>query len=89
MRRPRFEVVRTDAQQPWHARLRSANGRITWTTENYWNEQSAHRAVGRMVRMFGGFVDGDAAYTYVGDDGSFSSRVHRADIRIVDERATP
>ena len=32
-RKPRFEIVRTDAE--WHARFRAANGRIVWTTETY------------------------------------------------------
>lgn len=41
----RFEIVRTDADQPWHARFRAANGRIVWTTENYTRRAKAERAV--------------------------------------------
>ena len=43
MKRPRFEVVRTDAG--WHARFVAANGRIVWTTEVYERERAARRAI--------------------------------------------
>lgn len=42
---PRFEIVRTDASQPWHARFRAANGRIVWTTENYSRRRDAVAAI--------------------------------------------
>lgn len=45
MSAPRFEIVRTDAAQPWHARFRAANGRVVWTTENYARWSAASRAV--------------------------------------------
>lgn len=41
----RFEIVRTDAEQPWHARFRAANGRIVWTTEKYARRNAAVLAV--------------------------------------------
>jgi uncharacterized protein YegP (UPF0339 family) len=41
----RFEIVRTHAAQPWHARFRAANGRIVWTTETYTRCRGAERAV--------------------------------------------
>lgn len=41
----RFEIVRTDAEQPWHARFRAANGRIVWTTENYSRRDDAIRSL--------------------------------------------
>ena len=44
-RQPRFEIVRTDADQPWHARFRAANGRIVWVTENYRRRDSAAAAI--------------------------------------------
>lgn len=44
----RFEVVRSDAAQPWHARLR-VNGEITWTTEQHTRKISAERAVRSLV----------------------------------------
>lgn len=44
----RFEVVRSDAEQPWHARLR-VNGEITWWTEQYARKVGAERAVRSLV----------------------------------------
>jgi uncharacterized protein YegP (UPF0339 family) len=82
----RIEIVRTDAPQPWHARIRAANGQITWATENYTRRESADAAVGRLAEMFGGFVADGVAYTYVDDAGHISVRVQRAEIRFVDER---
>lgn len=41
----RFEVVRTDAKQSWHARYRAANGRIVWTTENYTRRRACLAAI--------------------------------------------
>lgn len=40
----RFEVVRTDAEQPWHARLMVNNKRVWWT-ENYARKVGAERAI--------------------------------------------
>jgi uncharacterized protein YegP (UPF0339 family) len=34
-RAARFEIVHTDAEQPWHGRFVAGNGRIVWTTETY------------------------------------------------------
>lgn len=45
----RFEIVRTDAPQPWHARL-LFNGRITWRTENYVRMVGAERAILSLLR---------------------------------------
>jgi hypothetical protein len=42
--------VRSDAAQPWHARYRSSNGRIRWTTENY----TRRRAVVAAIEEFEG-----------------------------------
>ena len=41
----RFEIVRTDAPQPWHARFVASNGRIVWTTETYARRGSALNAI--------------------------------------------
>jgi uncharacterized protein YegP (UPF0339 family) len=41
----RFEIVRSDAVQPWHARFVAANGRIVWTTEKYARRVGALRAI--------------------------------------------
>ena len=47
-----IEIVHTDAEQPWHARLRADNGEPTWTTENYAEERRALDAVELLGRMF-------------------------------------
>jgi uncharacterized protein YegP (UPF0339 family) len=41
----RFEIVHTDATQPWHARWVAANGEIVWVTENYANKADAETSV--------------------------------------------
>lgn len=49
-----FEIVRTDAEQPWHARFRASNGRIMWTTETYTRRGAALNAIGALVDAFPG-----------------------------------
>lgn len=46
----RFEIVRTNASQPWHARFRAANGRIVWTTEQYARHNAAVLAVHQIAK---------------------------------------
>lgn len=41
----RFEVVRTDAEQPWHARLVAGNNETVWTTEKYASKAGAENAI--------------------------------------------
>lgn len=51
--RAHFEIVRGDnREQPWHARIQSLNGEITWTTETYVEKESAERACGALASMF-------------------------------------
>lgn len=45
----RFEVVRTNGDQPWHARL-VVNGRITWHTEQFARMVGAERAILSLLR---------------------------------------
>jgi uncharacterized protein YegP (UPF0339 family) len=70
----RFEVVRTDAEQPWHARFIAANGRIVWTTENYGRRRDAVAAV---------MLIGDAPSYSNGRDADL------IELRDVDERDAP
>jgi len=49
----RFEIVRSDAPQQWHARFRAANGRIVWTTEQYHRRAAALNAIVAFTREFG------------------------------------
>lgn len=46
----RIEIVRTNATQPWHARI-LVNGKITWHTENYTRMVGAERAVLSLLRI--------------------------------------
>jgi len=41
----RFEVVRTDAEQPWHARFIAENNEPVWSTENLVHREDAVAAV--------------------------------------------
>lgn len=54
----RFEVVRTDAAQPWHARFVAGGDLTTWRTENYTRMVGAERAVLSLCRHLGMPVTG-------------------------------
>lgn len=41
----RFEIVQTDAEQPFHARFIAANGETVWTSENYADKRDAQHAI--------------------------------------------
>jgi uncharacterized protein YegP (UPF0339 family) len=49
----RFEIVQTDADQPWHARFIAANGEPIWTTESYADRSDAVHAVELLVEAIG------------------------------------
>ena len=49
----RFEIVRTDAPQPWHARFVASNGRIVMSSETYARKAGAENAVLAMARACG------------------------------------
>jgi uncharacterized protein YegP (UPF0339 family) len=40
-----YEVVRSDAKQPWHARLVAPNGRILMSSETYAHKIDAERTI--------------------------------------------
>jgi uncharacterized protein YegP (UPF0339 family) len=97
----RFEIVRTDAPQPWHARFIAANGRKVWTTENYASKTTALNAIRSFIEpMIGCWVEESWYYK---DRPNAPLRVApavvyrkspweksnglRLEIRIVDERA--
>lgn len=86
----RFEIVRTDAVVPWHARLRAANGKILFTSENYWRRRDALTAVVAAFEAAGVRMDRPptpdiAAGRYVGHP-VFSNTAVSFEIRDVDER---
>ena len=81
-RRPRFEIVRTDAAQPWHARYRAANGRIVWTTETYARRSGAVNALRSLVLPL------DSRVTAVGVRTIYDA-VPPVEVRDVDERVAP
>jgi uncharacterized protein YegP (UPF0339 family) len=58
-RRPRFEVVHSDAG--FHVRFRTSNGQILFTSEVYKRRRAAHRAIlilaGRPALYFSKFQD--------------------------------
>ena len=45
----RFELVHSDADQPWHARIRAGNSRKWWATETYQRRASALSAAVNLV----------------------------------------
>jgi hypothetical protein len=76
--RKRVEVVRTDAEQPWHCRLVDPNnGEPVWWTETYADERDAVAAIlwlpgfassvrvmenGRLVELKGGSSELEVRY---------------------------
>jgi uncharacterized protein YegP (UPF0339 family) len=95
----RFEIVRTDAEQPWHARTKAGNGKIGWRTENYARRSTALDAIASVARDLS---PTDQVWVSTGTDtgdgrsevryGSFGHETyvtaHRIAIRDVDERRT-
>lgn len=85
-----FEVVRTDAAQPWHARM-VINGRITWRVENLTRQIGAERAIESLLREVAGGTWGlmwnveGVEKTAIDDVGN----VHDLNVKYVDERPEP
>lgn len=78
----RFELVQTDADQPWHTRFIASNGEPIWTTENYASHQDAIHAIelitGSPVRDRLGLREVAVVYT-LAPEGLL-------EVRLVDER---
>lgn len=49
----KIEIVTTQADQPYHARIKGDNGEIVWTTENYSRKFDAVHAVTELAAAFG------------------------------------
>lgn len=63
----RFELVRSDAPQPWHCRFRAANGRVLLSSENYVHKAGALNAVRSLARALGLRVTEFGVYTPTGE----------------------
>lgn len=48
-----FEIVRTDAAQPWHLRVKAGNGQTVAHSENYVESRSAEVAIAAIAECFG------------------------------------
>lgn len=48
-----WEIVRTDAEQPWHIRFRAGNGKVVVSSENYSRRDSAMKAIVSLATAFG------------------------------------
>lgn len=92
-----FEIVRTDAAQPWHARFKADNGKIQFSSENYSRRFTALTAIAGIARSFSPTDQvwvsteqhGKARKSEVrfGGPGHESYvTAHRVEIRDVDER---
>lgn len=85
--RARFEVVRTDADQSWHARFRAANGRIVWHTENYTRRGRAVAAINSLVEPFlGCWIDPHSGQVAHRIDTWNKTDAVLIEVRDVDER---
>jgi uncharacterized protein YegP (UPF0339 family) len=77
---PRFEIVQTDAEQPWLARMIGANGEQVWrTSENYVERQGAAHAIRLLIEALREDLTGQVA-----ESDTFLSPIVAMD---VDERA--
>jgi uncharacterized protein YegP (UPF0339 family) len=79
----RFEIVRTDAEQPWHGRFVAGNGRIVWTTETYTRR-------GRVMDAIALLTAGPHSHREYGDIDWLYVLMNEGchEIRDVDERGT-
>lgn len=90
-----FEIVRTDAAQPWHTRLVAGNGQTIVHTENYTSRDSAASAIAVIAEAFGITMNrpptqGDPEVDGVGLLGEApDGRTYCYDVRDVDEREQP
>lgn len=48
-----IEIVRTDAEQPWHVRLVGSNGQTVAHGENLADERDADNAIAAIAELFG------------------------------------
>lgn len=53
MRKPRIQIVRSDAAQPFHVRIVAANNRIIFHSEQYTRRDSAMKAIVSLATAFG------------------------------------
>lgn len=83
MKKPRFELVRTDAAQPWMARYRAANGPEVWrTSENYTQRRGALNA----IRLFTGHAPVDKGHGLEVRVSEFIHPDQLLEVRELDER---
>jgi uncharacterized protein YegP (UPF0339 family) len=88
MNAARFEIVRTDAPQPWHARVIAGNGKKRWVTENYTHRRAAVAAIDGLAAIFYGHVmDDEEGVTCLSARDSWNKTSRAvAEIREIDER---
>jgi uncharacterized protein YegP (UPF0339 family) len=48
-----WEIVQTDAPQPWHVRLVAGNGNVVLSSENYTRRRRAESAIAVAAEAFG------------------------------------
>lgn len=91
-----FELVRTDAEQPWHVRLVASNGAVIVSSEKYTRRGAALSAVSVAAEAFGvsmnrpptldPHVHPAGAPRVLGMPGLIAGVEHSFDVRYVDER---
>jgi uncharacterized protein YegP (UPF0339 family) len=83
---PRFEIVRSDAAQPWHFRF-IASGRVVASSETYARKIGAQRAIEAMGRAFSawGMARLDPEWLSVAQDRDATTWV-AIPVRYIDER---
>lgn len=87
----RLQIVQTDAEQPWHARVLAGNGQRIAHSENYAEERSAASAIAVLAEAFG--ITMNRPPTVDEETGGFVGETpegvfHAYPVEIIDERAT-
>lgn len=83
-----FEVVQTDAEQPWHLRLVGSNGEPVMVSENYTDPRTAENAIAVAAEAFGVTIPRDPEWVGVTELVGYRSNGARVyvQVRHVDER---
>lgn len=85
-----FEVVRSDAEQPWHVRLVSSNGNVIMSSEQYGRRRDALTAIAVAADVFGVAMNrppNEEHGRLLGQPmHGFDGELYSYDVRQVDER---
>ena len=95
MNPPRFEIVQSGGEQPWHARYIAGNGHTLWATAQHKSVRATLNVIENLVEALGAgqleqdwtYEDGTTGFAIVYRPDPREKRyLLRAEVRLVDER---